>query len=78
MVKNEQVFYPRNAWHLRASGQVSLIYDINQNGEVTNIRIIDSKPYMMFDEIVKDSIRKWRFKSGLPKKDIPLTVKFER
>lgn len=75
---NARVYYPQKAWDLRANGHASILYDIDEKGKTGNIRIVDSVPLMMFDKQVTDTVKAWRFEKGNPKKDIPLTVKFER
>ena len=62
---------------MRINGEVSILYDINDAGGVENLRIIKSRPYMMFDKNVRDTVRKWKFESSNPKKDIPLTFEFK-
>lgn len=70
--------YPERAWHLDQDGYVSVIYDIDERGIPTNVRILESKPYGLFDKSVKEQIYKWRFEKGQPVKGVQKTIRFEK
>ncbi|AXF76041.1 TonB family protein [Erwinia tracheiphila] len=76
-VANE-IHYPERAFKLNQSGYVRVVYDIDENGKVMDARIIESSPKFLFDDSVKEQLYKWKFDKGNPKKDVHLTVKFEK
>lgn len=73
-----EVDYPDRAWHLNQNGYVKVIYDIDEKGFVENIKILESKPAFMFDQAVKKALYKQRFEKKHPKKNVQLTVEFDK
>ncbi|NVJ69241.1 MAG: TonB family protein [Alphaproteobacteria bacterium] len=63
-------------------GFVKVKYDIQANGRVTNIRVVESDPPGVMDRSVKNAIRGWRyfayFKDGVEsgRKDVEMTFTF--
>ncbi|WGO82346.1 TonB family protein [Arsenophonus apicola] len=73
-----EVDYPDRAWHFNQNGYVKVVYDIDENGSVENIKILESKPAFMFDQAVKKALYKQRFEKNKPKKSVNLTVVFDK
>ena len=53
--------YPRRAERLGAEGYVSVAFDVDEAGEVVDLRIIDSKPKILFDKAALTYFKKMRF-----------------
>lgn len=62
---------------MRIDGAVSLIYDIDVNGKVNNIRVIKSNPDYVFDRSVVKQVSKWEFPKNEEKKDVELNIIFD-
>lgn len=73
-----EIEYPSRAWYLNQNGYVKVVYDIDENGLVENIKILESKPAFMFDQAVKKALYKKKFEKNHPKKSVQLTVKFDK
>lgn len=52
--------YPRAAFDNKQNGWVALEFDL-VNGEISNLKLIDSSPEGVFDKIVLESVSKWRW-----------------
>ncbi len=55
----------------RAKGQVIVQFDIGVNGKVSEIEILESTPRGVFDEAVRDAVRKWVYE---PRKENGVAV----
>jgi protein TonB len=56
--------YPYRAKRMNISGHVRIRFDVNAEGGVENISIIESEPPGVFDEAVLSAVSQWRFHPG--------------
>ncbi len=56
--------YPYRAKRMNLSGHVRIRFDVNPDGFVENISIIESEPAGIFDDAVLTAVSKWRFHPG--------------
>lgn len=75
-IADNKLTYPERAWQLQKSGEVDIIYNIDEYGGVENIRLIKEEPKGFFERGVRSQMGKWKFPKGNPRKDIKLSVKF--
>lgn len=76
-VSRNQPEYPRRALDMRLEGYVVVLYDVNDNGRIENIRIIESKPNNIFDRSVINAMRMWKYQP-IPAKDLTIKIIFNR
>jgi len=69
--------YPRQALAMRIEGKVAVQYDVDNNGRVTNIRIISAKPNMIFNRSIKNAMHFWQYEAKAAK-DLIITIIFNR
>lgn len=53
-------------------------FDVDAEGRVQNIRIIESHPSGIFDNEMRVAMQKWRYESGKPKKDVIVNIRFKK
>ncbi|MFS1538672.1 MAG: TonB family protein [Candidatus Phlomobacter fragariae] len=51
--------YPQRARKLGKEGYVSVLYDIDKNGRVVNLEVVDSSPRGLFEREVKRAMNRW-------------------
>ena len=74
---NHKVTYPFRAGELRVSGDVSVLYDINEEGRTRNIRVINAEPKNYFEKSIKLDVSSWQFAKNNPRKDVRLDVSYQ-
>lgn len=55
--------YPIQAARDGIEGWVQLMFDINEIGEVINVKVVDSKPRKIFNKEATRALRKWKYRS---------------
>jgi TonB family protein len=62
MIKSRPTFkYPRRAQRLGVEGFVVLAFDVNEQGELIDLRVTESKPRLVFDKAATQYIKKFKF-----------------
>jgi protein TonB len=73
--------YPLDARRDGIEGYVQLQFNVNKQGEVTDIEVIDAKPKRIFERAAKRSLAKWKYRpkteKGVPMVQTGLTVMLE-
>jgi len=57
--------YPRRAAIDRLEGYVKFLFDISTDGSVENLRMLDSVPNGIFDDVATHAISQWLFKPAI-------------
>ena len=53
--------YPRRAQRMGVQGFVIFAFDVNEQGEMVDLRVTESKPSLVFDKAATQAIKKLRF-----------------
>ena len=53
--------YPRRAVRYGIEGHVEVAFDINEDGEVVDLRVVEAKPQLVFDKAAPQYIKKIKF-----------------
>ena len=76
-LRQDRPVYPYYAAKNRIEGMVKFNFDVDAEGRVSQMRIIESMPDHLFDDAVITAVSKWRFEKGKPARDLPMTVKLK-
>lgn len=57
--------YPQSARARGLEGSVLLEFTVSERGQVSDIRILSSKPEGIFDQVAIEAIKKWTFSPGI-------------
>ena len=64
LIKSRPAFkYPRRAQRLGVEGFVVLAFDVNEQGELIDLRVTESKPRLVFDKAATQYIKKFKFET---------------
>ena len=69
--------YPRRALDMRLEGHVIVMFDVNSEGRVENIRIIEAQPNNIFNRAVITAMKTWKYKP-IAGKNIKMKIIFNR
>ncbi|HCV64601.1 TonB family protein [Serratia proteamaculans] len=53
-------------------------FDVDAEGRVQNIRLLESHPSGIFDNEMRMAMQKWRYESGKPTKDLIVNIRFKK
>jgi protein TonB len=68
--------YPKQAFDRRIEGRVEIMFDIDDEGRVENVRFIYANPPRMFERDVRVALKKWRY-TPVVVKDKKMTIVFK-
>lgn len=54
--------YPPDARSAAIEGQVTLRYDVNVDGRVFNLRVVEAEPEGVFEKAALEALSQWRFR----------------
>ncbi|MCY4095246.1 MAG: energy transducer TonB [Gammaproteobacteria bacterium] len=70
LLESGRMVYPPESRDANVEGSVLVAYTVNEDGEVSNVRVLSSTPEGVFDEAAIDFVRTWLFqpqkRSGVP------------
>ena len=57
--------YPVAAARDGVEGWVNLSFDINEIGQVVNVKVLDAQPKRIFNKAAKQALRKWKYRAKM-------------
>jgi TonB family protein len=60
------------------SGVVKVRMDVDAEGNVTRVEILESRPRRVFDRAVSSALAQWKFNAGRPGRVIETEIAFRR
>ncbi|OCG44124.1 hypothetical protein A9G28_03295 [Gilliamella sp. Fer1-1] len=76
-IRRNQPEYPRRALDMRLEGYVIAMFDVNKDGRVENIRIIEANPNNIFNRSVINAMKSWKYQP-IASKDLKIKIIFNR
>ncbi|MGK6325778.1 TonB family protein [Erwinia sp. DT-104] len=67
---NHGINYPERAERLRVTGHAKVLYDIGNDGRVSNIRFIEAEPRYVFEKEINKGMQRWTFTENFPRRDV--------
>lgn len=61
LLESGRMVYPPEPHDAKVEGSVLVQYDVDEEGLVSNIRVISSSPTGVFDKAAVEFVRTWRF-----------------
>ena len=65
LTRKVEASYPQRALRQRIEGWVELTFTVTANGDVSDIKVIDSQPRREFDREAIRALGQWKFKPGI-------------
>ncbi len=82
VIKSVNPRYPKKAVRESIEGWVKLAVDVNKQGNVSKVKVVDAQPRRIFEDEAVKSMKQWQFKpKNIDGKLVPYqvsqTIKFE-
>jgi TonB family protein len=69
--------YPTLAESAGIEGSVRLRFDVREDGGVTNVRVIESTPPLLFDSVALYAVSGWEYQPGQAAESQQITLRFD-
>lgn len=63
LVEGANPVYPEAARERRIEGSVTLVYNVAEDGRVTDLEVYAAEPEGVFEEAALDAVRTWRYRA---------------
>ncbi|HEK2898686.1 TonB family protein [Proteus terrae] len=67
--------YPTRALDAKLESDVEVVFDVDENGIVQNIRVFEPV-HVGFHRSIRRAMREWRYETGKPTKDLKIIIEF--
>jgi TonB family protein len=69
--------YPTLAESAGIEGKVRVRFDVREDGGVTNVRVVDSTPPLLFDSVALYAVSSWEYQPGQAAESQQITLRFD-
>jgi protein TonB len=69
--------YPTLAESAGIEGKVRVRFDVREDGGVTNVRVIESTPPLLFDSVALYAVSSWAYEPGRAAESQQITLRFD-
>lgn len=69
--------YPRAAERRAIEGMVKVSIDVNADGSVAAVNVIESQPAGIFDTSAINAVQRWKFEEGNPAQGVLKIIRFK-
>jgi len=76
-IKRPEPAYPTLAQSAGIEGKVRLRFDVREDGGVTNVRVIESTPPLVFDAVALYAVSSWEYQPGHAAESQQITLRFD-
>jgi len=78
-IAHEVPLFPAEAVQAGVSdGRVRARLDIDSEGNVTRVHVVEARPERVFDRAVTETLARWRFARGAPNRQFDTEIEFRR
>ena len=78
-IAHEVPVFPPEAMQAGVSdGRVRARLDIDSEGKVTRVHVVEARPEKVFDRAVTETLARWRFGQGAPNRQFDTEIEFRR
>ncbi|WP_164971523.1 TonB family protein [Proteus hauseri] len=70
-------YYPARAKEAKIEGSLEIKFDVDENGQVQNIRMLDTPLVNVFGLSLIHAMEHWRYETGKPISDLKMIIEFK-
>jgi TonB family protein len=76
-IQRHQPAYPSLAQQAGIEGSARVRFDVRDDGGVTNVRVVESTPPLLFDSVALYAVSSWQYEKGQPAESQQITLRFD-
>ena len=76
-IQRYQPAYPTLAAQAGIEGKVRLRFDVQADGSVANVRVVESTPPLLFDSVALYAVSGWQYEQGQPAESQQVVLRFD-
>jgi TonB family protein len=76
-IQRYQPAYPTLAAQAGIEGRVRLRFDVQADGSVANVRVVESTPPLLFDSVALYAVSGWQYEQGQPAESQQVVLRFD-
>lgn len=69
--------YPHRAYVLQVEGKITIMFDVDDSGITSNIKVVEEQPINMFKKEAVAAITAWKFKPNSPAREVSVNFDYK-